>query len=149
MQPDVHSHFIQYLKRTQCRVTTERVEVLDAALSEAGHFDADALYLRLKTRGSKVSRATVYNTLDKLRDSGIVARYRFGNRLATYEVAFDAQPHHHLICTMCGAIEEFIDKRVDRLARDAAATMRHELKDAILHVYGVCRQCAAHEEVKP
>jgi Fur family transcriptional regulator, ferric uptake regulator len=145
MQPEIRSHFIQYLKRTQCRVTTERVEILDAAISERGHFDADTLYVRLKQQGSKVSRATVYNTLDKLRDSGIVSRSRFGERHATYEVAFDAQPHHHMICSVCGAIEEFIDKRVDRLARDAATTMRHTLTDAILHVYGVCPRCASKE----
>ena len=145
MQLDARKHFTQYLKRKQFRITTERFEVLDAAMEEAGHFDADQLYLRLKQHGSKVSRATVYNTLDKLRDSGIVAQNRFGDRLAKYEVSFASPPHHHMVCTVCGGIEEFIDTRIDRLARDAAATMDHELTDAILHVYGICQPCQSSQ----
>ena len=139
--PDIKTYFNEYLKRNKLRVTPERLQVLDAAMRSESHFDADQLFLDLKKRGCKVSRATVYNTLEKLRDSGILVQYRFEARLARYEVAFANQPHHHVICRSCGTIEEFVDKRVDRMARDAAAYLQHELQDAVLHIYGICSAC--------
>lgn len=148
-KPDIKSFFNEYLRRNNLRVTPERIEVLDAAMASKSHFDADQLFLQLKKKGSKVSRATVYNTLEKLRDSGILVQYRFEERLAKYEVALNNQPHHHLICRSCGTIEEFIDKRVDRMARDAAAFMNHDLQDAILHIYGICPACRKKHPSQP
>jgi len=140
-QRDPETVFTDYLKKHHLRVTPERMAVLDAALESRAHFDADQLFLALKNKGSKVSRATVYNTLEKLREAGLLVKSRFGERLAKYEITLGTQPHHHLICRSCGRIEEFVDKRVDRMARDAAACLDHELEDAVLHIYGVCPSC--------
>ena len=142
-QPDPTEFFTQYLRRNNLRVTPERFEVLDAVMQCDGHFDADDLFLRMKNAGSKVSRATVYNTLDKLTECGILSRYRFGERLARYELVLGTEHHHHIICRRCGRIEEFVDKRVDRFARDAARIMRFEFDDAVLHIYGLCAECVA------
>ncbi len=139
--PDPKDFFTQYLKRNQYRITPERFEILESVLHCDGHFDADELFLRMKNAGSKVSRATVYNTLDKLTDCGIVARYRFGERLARYEIVFGSEHHHHIICRVCGKIEEFVDKRVERFARDAATSMKYGFQNTVLHIYGVCRDC--------
>ncbi len=132
----------QYLRNQSGRLTPERFEVLDAVLDAKGHFDADQLYLRMKVQGSKVSRATVYNTLDILTECGITARYRFGEKLARYEAVIGAEHHHHMICRSCGVIEEFVDKRVDRMARDAARSLDYELESCVMHVYGLCPTCA-------
>jgi len=138
---DPKEFFTQYLRRNKFRVTPERFEILDTVLECDGHFDADDLFLRMKNDGSKVSRATVYNTLDKLTDCGILSRYRFGERLARYEIMFGNEHHHHVICRTCGTIEEFVDKRVDRFARDAAKTLDYHFQDAVLHIYGTCPTC--------
>jgi len=134
-------YFTEYLRRNKLRVTPERFEILDMVLNCDGHFDADDLFLRMKHAGSKVSRATVYNTLEKLTDCGIISRYRFGERLARYELTYGNEHHHHIICRNCGRIDEFIDKRVDRFARDAARIMRFTFEDAVLHIYGECTEC--------
>ena len=138
---DIKTLFTDYLHERKLRVTPERLEVLETVMQTPGHFDVDQLFYRMKTQGSTVSRATVYNTVDKLREAGVLAQYRFGERSARYEIAHNVQPHHHLICRSCGNIEEFIDKRVDRMARDAAAFLGHELQDAVLHIYGICPAC--------
>jgi Fur family ferric uptake transcriptional regulator len=138
---DPRDFFTQYLRRNKFRITPERFEILDTVLECKGHFDADDLFLKMKNASSKVSRATVYNTLDKLTDCGIVARYRFGERLARYEIMYGNEHHHHVICRSCGTIEEFVDKRVDRFARDAAAAIKYEFQDAVLHIYGTCSSC--------
>lgn len=139
--PDPKDFFTQYLRRNKYRVTPERFEILDAVLECNGHFDADELFLKMKTLGSKVSRATVYNTLDKLTECGIVSRYRFGERLARYEIMYGNEHHHHVICRSCGKIEEFVDKRLERFARDAATTLKYSFQDTVLHIYGICSDC--------
>ena len=138
---DPKEFFTQYLKRNNLRITPERFEILEAVIHCDGHFDADELFLRMKNAGSKVSRATVYNTLDKLTECGIVARYRFGERLARYEIVFGNEHHHHIICSNCGKIEEFVDKRVERFARDAADSLHYGFEHTVLHIYGICRGC--------
>lgn len=143
--PDPKEFFTQYLKRNNFRITPERFEILEAVIHCDGHFDADELFLRMKNAGSKVSRATVYNTLDKLTECGIVARYRFGERLARYEIVFGTEHHHHIICRSCGRIEEFVDKRVERFARDAAAVHKYGFEHAVLHIYGICRSCRSEK----
>jgi Fur family ferric uptake transcriptional regulator len=138
---DPTEFFTQYLKRNKYRITPERFEILETVLHCDGHFDADELFLRMKNAGSKVSRATVYNTLDKLTACGIVGRYRFGERLARYEIMFGTEHHHHIICSSCGKIEEFVDKRVERFAREAAVTLQYGFDNTVLHIYGVCQDC--------
>ncbi len=138
---DIIAYFTNYLRRNRYRITPERFEVLDAILATDDHFDADDLFLKLKNDGSKVSRATVYNTLDILTECSIVARDHFGEKLARYELIYGNEPHHHIVCQSCGKIEEFIDKRVDRLARDAAKTMEYQLESGVLHIYGICKDC--------
>lgn len=138
---DPKDFFTQYLKRNKYRITPERFEILETVMHCDGHFDADELFLRMKNAGSKVSRATVYNTLDKLTDCGIVGRYRFGERLARYEIMFGTEHHHHIICSSCGKIEEFVDKRVERFARQAASTLLYGFENTVLHIYGVCKEC--------
>ncbi len=149
-QHDPRIYFTQYLQTRGLRKTPERFAVLDAVLTMKGHFDADQLYLHMREEGSRVSRATVYSTIDRLTDSGLLARYRFRGKQARYEMMLGTDQHHHLICEVCGSISEFIDKRVDRLARDAARTMEFSMHDAALHIIGLCPACAAkRREVTP
>ena len=144
---DPKEFFTQYLRRNKYRVTPERYEILDAVLECDGHFDADELFLKMKNSSSKVSRATVYNTLDKLTECGILSRYRFGERLARYEIMYGHAHHHHLICRSWGKIEEFVDKRVERFAKDAAKSLHYQFQNTVLHIYGVCPDCRKGEDV--
>ncbi len=143
---NINEFFTEYLRRRNLRVTPERCEILDAAMKNDEHFDADELYLQLKSQGSKVSRATVYNTLDRLTECGILARYRFGERLARYELIYGFEPHHHMICRSCGRIEEFSDKRVESLAGNAATNAGFAMHDAVLHIYGLCPNCNRNDD---
>lgn len=134
-------YFTDFLKRNNCRVTPERFKVLDAVLKHRGHFEADELFMEMRKRGVRVSRATVYSTLETLTGSGMIARYRFGEKFARYELVFGVEPHHHIVCRSCGKIEEFADRRIERLARDAASTMGYALDDHVMYIYGLCAAC--------
>lgn len=69
--------FSSFLKAGDYRITPEGFQVLKAVLSSNGHFDADELYFNMNSTGQKVSRATVYNTLDLLLESGFISKHRF------------------------------------------------------------------------
>jgi Fur family transcriptional regulator, ferric uptake regulator len=135
------STFFDYLRGASLRVTPERFEVLETISDSSTHFDADELYIILKTKGSKVSRATVYNTLELLHDCGLVSKYRFHENHSRYEKAFDRPPHEHLICLKCGGITEFVSDRLTEIQDQVCRENDFEPKSSSLQVVGICASC--------
>jgi Fur family ferric uptake transcriptional regulator len=132
----------RHLKSTgKLRATPERFAVLDAVLKSQGHFDAEGLYYRLATSGVKISRATVYNTLDLLLGCGLVSKYRFADSISRYEKAFDRPHHHHLICLSCGEIIEFVNDRLERIQEDVCAENGFVPQSSSLQIFGTCPKC--------
>jgi Fur family ferric uptake transcriptional regulator len=99
--------FRNFLKSGKNRVTPERFEVMEAALDHEGHFGADDLYILMKNANSRVSRATVYKTLELLVQCELLSKRHFGENLTRYESSFKRQIHDHLICIDCGRIVDF------------------------------------------
>ncbi len=123
------------------RATPERFAVLDAVLESQGHFDAEALYYRIITSGKKISRATVYNTLELLKECGLVSKYRFAENISRYEKAFGRPQHHHLICLECGDIIEFVHERLERIQEEACAEKGFTPQSSSLQIFGTCAKC--------
>lgn len=142
-EPTPHEQFRKYLHDGQFRITPERFEVLDAVLAWDDHFDADHLFIDLKNKGSKVSRATVYKTLSLLHECGLVSRYRFSQGHAQYEKTTDRPHHDHMVCTKCGKIIEFENSRVVRLQDDACAVFGFKPTYHSFQIFGVCLDCTA------
>jgi Fur family transcriptional regulator, ferric uptake regulator len=109
---EVRELFTAYLEQNQQRKTPERYAILDEIYTSKEHFDVDELFVKMKSRNYHVSRATVYNTLDLLVESGLVKRHQFGQNTSHYEQAFGYKQHDHLICNHCKKVFEFCDPRV-------------------------------------
>jgi Fur family ferric uptake transcriptional regulator len=137
--------FTQYLKKGNYRITPERFRVLDAVIAKSGHFDADELFLNMRSEGSMVSRATVYNTLDLLLECGIVSRYRFGENHARYEKTFGIPQHHHLICTECGNILEFTSGKIEKIQAEVSRQMNFKATSHSLQIFGICEKCQSEK----
>ena len=132
----------EHLKRDgKQRVTPERFAVLDAVLQTQGHFDAEGLYYRLLSSGSRVSKATVYNTLDLLQQCGLVSKYRFAEKPSRYEKAYGRPHHHHLICLECGDILEFVNDNLERLQEEVCADKDFRPQSSSLQIFGTCSKC--------
>jgi Fur family ferric uptake transcriptional regulator len=127
------------------RITPERYAVLDAVLEIQGHFDAESLYYRLKANGVKVSKATVYNTLDILQGCGLVSKYRFAENTSRYEKAFGRPHHHHLICLQCGDIIEFVNEKFDKIQEDVCIDKNFSAQSSTLQIFGTCSKCKKKE----
>lgn len=137
---EVRTIFQAFLKRQNLRQTPERFTVLDAIYATGDHVDADELYLRLKQQGERVSRATVYNTLDLLLDCDLVVRHQFGKNQAKYERAYSYWQHDHLICLDCNEVMEFCDPRIQSIQEMVAEIYQFEIKNHALNLYGHCRR---------
>ena len=114
--------FIQYLRENNLKVTQERLALLDEIFATSEHLDADELLARMKVKQRKVSRATVYRTLDLLVQCGLVRKSRLGREHYFYEKMEPGGGHHHMVCTATGKIIEFwdadLDERLRRLCQD-------------------------------
>jgi Fur family transcriptional regulator, ferric uptake regulator len=137
-----HDILTEHLKaKGKLRATPERFAILDAVLESQGHFDAEGLYYRLITAGVKVSKATIYNTLDLLQECGLVSKYRFAENSSRYEKAFGRPHHHHLICLECGDILEFVNEKLERIQDEVCTERRFTPQSSSLQVFGICSKC--------
>jgi len=136
----------EHLRRSgKQRVTPERFAVLDAVLQSQGHFDAEGLYYRMISSGIKVSKATVYNTLELLQECGLVSKYRFAENTSRYEKAFGKPHHHHLICLECGDIIEFVNDKLERIQEDVCTEENFRPQTSTLQIFGICSKCRKKE----
>lgn len=134
----VKEMFRNYLKERNQRQTQERFMVLEEMYRADGHFDAEDIFFRMKEAGTRVSRATVYNTLDLLVECGLVQRQQFGKSQYYYERAYAYQQHDHIICTDCGHVLEFCDPRIGEIEELLSRIYPIEIETHSLHFYGRC-----------
>ena|SRR5262252_1845451 len=133
--------FRKYLEKRGLKLTAERQALFDELFARHEHFEADELLVRLRSKHTKISRATIYRTLDLLVDSGIVGRVRIGESGYRYERLRAGEHHDHLICTECGRVVEFYEPRIEDLQDEVCE--RHGFL-AISHSHqlrGICRRC--------
>lgn len=137
---EVRETFRAFLNKRKQRHTPERFAVLEEAYANDDHFDADELFLRLKQKNTRVSRATVYNTLELLLECDLVIRHQFGKTQAKYERAYSYRQHDHLICMDCNELFEFCDPRLQSVQEMVADIFQFEIKHHSLNIYGHCRR---------
>lgn len=118
-----------------------REQILEAVLGGTGHFDAETLRLKLRGEGRRLSRASIYRTLGLMLSSGILRRTELGDGALRYELAKPNDPHHHLVCRRCGAVQEVLD---DSLAKALAQLVRRSsfsAEEVAVRIRGLCSRC--------
>lgn len=131
--------FTQYLDAHKQRKTPERYAVLNIVYDTVRHFDTDYIYDEMQKNGFRISRATVYNTLDLLVQSLFIRRLKLGNK-TYYERSSNSQAHVHLICTQCGKIK---DAKDTQLVDDISVKRYGKFSTSYctVSIYGLCSSC--------
>jgi len=133
--------FTEFLRKKGLKITRERTALFDEIFSAHRHFDAEDLVIRMRERGTKISRATIYRTLEILHDCGLVGRVRLNEEKYRYERLKRGEHHDHLVCTACGKVVEFVDRAIEK--RQDAVCRAHDFR-ATAHshqIWGLCGAC--------
>ena len=136
------SKFREYLAsrpRPQ-RYTEQQRDMVRYIFARHNHFDADQLIDDMKRDGFAVSRATVYRTLAKLVDAGLLRRLEIGPRMF-YEHDYGYPQHEHLYCQKCGKMIEFQNDSIEASIREVCQQYNFQTNGHTFIIRGVCADC--------
>ncbi|MEW6573551.1 MAG: Fur family transcriptional regulator [Bacillota bacterium] len=131
--------FRNFLASRGGKLTAERKAVIEAICSLHDHFSAEELFDRIKARGGKASRASVYRALELLVESDLLRKLDLGVNRNYYERHFET--HHHLVCTSCGRVIEFSAEPMKNLERELWKRYKFAAVGSPQKILGLCHEC--------
>jgi Fur family transcriptional regulator, ferric uptake regulator len=133
--------FHDFITGKGLKSTRQRDIVLDCFLASDRHMSTEELYLKVRAKYPTIGYATVYRTLKLFAESGIAREIHFGDGQTRYEHAAEGEHHDHLVCTRCGAVQEFENETIERLQQEVAGQFGFQVETHKLELYGICAKC--------
>jgi Fur family ferric uptake transcriptional regulator len=142
--------FRRYLRDQGLPVTQQREAIAEVVFNADGHSSVEEIENRLRERGERIGKATIYRTLEMLVKSGLVEEHDFGEGFKRYEHLFGQKPvREHLVCTECGKVAEIHHSGLVQLQEEVARRQGFLPARYRLQIYGLCAECrAAGAELK-
>ncbi|RUM47082.1 MAG: transcriptional repressor [Hydrogenothermus sp.] len=137
----IKKQFKDFIKRRGLKFTSQRESVLEEILNVKGHFEIEDMVKRIKEKDIPVSRATVYRTLNILKEMGLVNEVIKYRNKTIYEISLK-QHHDHLICTKCGSIIEFSEEEIEKLQDKICKEYGFKPETHRLEIFGICKNCS-------
>jgi Fur family ferric uptake transcriptional regulator len=133
--------FRSFISKKGLRNTPEREEIISEIFSTHDHFDVDELYLRLRRKGSKISKASIYRNVPLIMECGLIKDVWLENGHMHYEHIYGHGHHCHMRCIKCGKVIEFVEKSLEEIEKDLSKEHNFRIIDHRLDITGYCSEC--------
>jgi Fur family ferric uptake transcriptional regulator len=121
--------------------SSKREQIVNVFLRQEGHLSADDLVDLIRKEDHRISRATVYRTLQWMVDAGIARKVDFGEGRFRFEHSYRQPRHFHLICKSCHRSYEFLSSDIEGLVEEVAAARNFSASQSVVQIYGTCEEC--------
>jgi Fur family ferric uptake transcriptional regulator len=135
------SEYIQSLRPAGGKRSSKRDLIVNVFLRQEGHLSADDLVDLIRREDQKISRATVYRTLQWMVEAGIARKVDFGEGRFRFEHSYRHPRHFHLICKSCNRSSEFLSSDIEALVEEIAAARNFSARQSVVQIYGTCEEC--------
>jgi len=125
------------------RRSGKRDVIVAVFLQQEGHLSAEQLSDLVRAKDSRISRATIYRTLQWMVDAGIARRVDFGGGNFRFEHAYRHPRHFHLICKSCRQSFEFLSSDIEALVEEITTARHFTPQESVIQIYGTCEDCSA------
>jgi Fur family transcriptional regulator, ferric uptake regulator len=132
---------VERLKPEGGKRSSKREQILNVFLRQEGHLSADDLVDLIRREDQRISRATVYRTLQWMVDAGIARKVDFGEGRFRFEHSYRHPRHYHLICKSCNRSSEFLSSDIEALVEEVAAARNFAATQSVVQIYGTCEEC--------
>ena len=121
--------------------SSKREQIVNVFLRQEGHLSADDLVDLIRRDDHRISRATVYRTLQWMVDAGIARKVDFGEGRFRFEHSYRQPRHFHLICKTCHRSFEFLSSDIEGLVEEVATARNFTASQSVVQIYGTCEEC--------
>jgi Fur family ferric uptake transcriptional regulator len=129
------------LKPAGGKRSSKREQIVNVFLRQEGHLSADDLVDLIRHEDQRVSRATVYRTLQWMVEAGIARKVDFGEGRFRFEHSYRQPRHFHLICKTCHGSFEFLSSDIEALIEEISAARSFTAAQSVVQIYGTCEEC--------
>ena len=139
MEPQ--SVYLERLRPAGGKRSTKRELIVNVFLRQEGHLSADDLVGLIRQEDQKISRATVYRTLQWMVEAGIARKVDFGEGRFRFEHSYRHPRHFHLLCKTCNRSFEFLSSDIEAFIEEVATARGFAAGQSVVQIYGTCEEC--------
>ena len=134
------SAYLESLRPAGSKRSGKRDLIVNVFLRQEGHLSADDLVDLIRREDERISRATVYRTLQWMVEAGIARKVDFGEGRFRFEHSYRHPRHFHLLCKQCNRSFEFLSSDIEALIEEVATARGFAARQSVLQVYGTCER---------